>query len=87
VANTIQLKRSTVAGAIPSSLADGELAVQRADKTIYFKDSTDAIHDLLNIDCGEILPSSPGGGGGGGGGSTLSLWAAEALDGNWHWSD
>jgi hypothetical protein len=81
MASTIQLKRSTVAGAIPSSLADGELAVQRADKTIYFKDATDAIHDLLNIDCGEILPAAPGGGG-----STLSLWRAE-LDGNWHWSD
>ena len=78
MANTIQLKRSTISGAIPSSLADGELAVQRADKTIYFKDATDTIHDLLNIDCGEILPAATAGG--------LSLWAAE-LDGNWHWSD
>lgn len=77
--NTIQLKRSAVAGAVPSSLADGELALQRADRTIYFKDSTDAIHDLLDIDCGEILAPPEGG--------TLSLWAAEALDGNWHWSD
>jgi len=76
MASTIQLKRSTVAGATPPSLADGELAVQMADKTIFFKDSTDAIHDLLNIDCGEILPSSG-----------ISLWAAEALDGNWHWSE
>ena len=84
MASTIQLKRSTVAGSVPSSLADGELAVQRADRTIFFKDSTDAIHDLLNIDCGEIVASSPGGGGGG---STLSLWRAETLDGNWHWSD
>jgi hypothetical protein len=78
MAATIQLKRSTIAGAIPSSLADGELAVQRADKTIYFKDANDAIHDLLNIDCGEILPAATTG--------DLSLWAAE-LDGNWHWSD
>ena len=76
MASTIQLKRSTVAGAVPSSLADGELAVQMADKTIYLKDANDAIHDLLNIDCGEILPSSG-----------ISLWAADALDGNWHWSD
>lgn len=84
MANTIQLKRSTTTGAIPSSLADGELALQRADKTIFFKDSNDTIHDLLNIDCGEILapPAPPEGGG-----ATLSLWAAEALDGNWHWSD
>lgn len=74
--NTIQLKRSAVAGAVPSSLADGELALQRADRTIYFKDATNTIHDLLNIDCGEILPASG-----------VSLWAAEALDGNWHWSN
>ena len=78
--NVIQLKRSSVGGSIPSSLADGELALQRADKTIYFKDSTDAIHDLLDIDCGEVLAPADDGG-------TLSLWAAEALDGNWHWSD
>lgn len=76
MASTIQLKRSTTAGAVPSSLADGELALQRADKTIFFKDSTNAIHDLLNIDCGEIVPASG-----------LSLWAAEALDSNWHWSN
>lgn len=78
MANTIQLKRTTTAGAVPSSLADGELALQRADKTIFFKDSTDAIHDLLNIDCGEILAPPESG---------ISLWAADALDGNWHWSD
>lgn len=75
MASTIQLKRSSTAGAVPSSLADGELALQRADKTIYFKDSTDTIHDLLNIDCGEIVPTG------------ISLWAAEALDSNWHWSN
>jgi hypothetical protein len=74
---TIQLKRSTVAGATPSTLADGELALQRADKTIFFKDSANNIHDLLDIDCGEILPPLAG---------ELSLWAAESLDGNWHWS-
>jgi hypothetical protein len=74
---TIQLKRSTVQGATPSTLADGELAIQRADKTIFFKDASDSIHDLLDIDCGEILPPPAG---------NLSLWAAESLDSNWHWS-
>lgn len=80
MASTIQIKRTATPGAVPSVLADGELALQRADKTIFFKDSTDTIHDLLNIDCGEILPAPPALG------STLSLWAAE-FDGNWHWSD
>lgn len=77
MANVIQIKRSTTAGAVPSSLADGELALQRADKTIYFKDATNSIHDLLNIDCGEVAAPA----------STLSMWNAEALDGPWHWSD
>lgn len=80
MANVIQIKRSTTAGAVPSSLADGELALQRADKTIYFKDASNAIHDLLDIDCGEVVASSPPA-------STLSMWNAEALDGPWHWSD
>lgn len=76
--NTIQLKRSTTAGSAPTSLADGELALNRADGELYYKDDTNAIVSLLAIDCGEITT--------GGGGSSLSLWKAE-LDGNWHWSD
>jgi hypothetical protein len=85
MANVIQIKRSSTPGAVPSSLAVGELAINRADGELYYLDASDQIVSLLDLDCGEIVDSSPGGGGGGG--STLSLWAAEALDGNWHWSN
>ncbi len=82
MASTIQIKRSSTPGEVPSSLAVGELALNRADGELYYLDASDQIVSLLDIDCGEIVPASPGGGG-----STLSLWRAEALDGNWHWSD
>ena len=81
MANVIQIKRSSTPGAVPSSLAVGELALNRADGELYYLDASDQIASLLDLDCGEIVDSSPGGG------STLSLWRAEALDGNWHWSD
>jgi hypothetical protein len=89
MANVIQIKRSSTPGAVPSSLAVGEMALNRADGELYYLDASDQIVSLLDLDCGEIVDSSPGGGGGGGGGggSTLSLWRAETLDGNWHWSD
>jgi hypothetical protein len=54
MANTIQIKSSATPDAVPSSLADGELALNRADGELYVKDSSDQIVSLLNIDCGEI---------------------------------
>ena len=75
MANQIQIKRSATPGAVPSSLAVGELALNRADGELYYLDASNQIVSLLDIDCGEITPSG------------VSLWAAEALDGNWHWSD
>ena len=73
--NTIQMNRSTTAGVVPSSLEVGELAVNRADKELYYRNTTDQIVSLFSIDCGEIVAGG------------ISLWRAEALDGNWHWSD
>jgi hypothetical protein len=75
MANVIQIKRSSTPGAVPSSLAAGELAINRADGELYYLDASDQIVSLLDIDCGEITAGS------------LSLWRAEALDGNWHWSN
>lgn len=48
MANTIKIKRSSTAGAIPTTgqLAQGELAVNLADKKLYTKDSSDTIVDL-----------------------------------------
>lgn len=75
MASIIQIKRSSTPGAVPSSLAVGELALNRADGELYYLDASNQIVSLLGIDCGEITAGS------------VSLWAAEALDGNWHWSD
>jgi hypothetical protein len=74
MASTIQIKRSSTPGAIPSTLVAGELALNRADGELYYLDASDQIVSLLDIDCGEIAPGS------------ISFWQAE-LDGNWHWSD
>lgn len=73
--NTIQLKRSTTPGSQPSSLAAGELAINRADGELYYLNSTNNIVSLLAIDCGEIMLPP------------ISLWRAETLDSNWHWSN
>ena len=79
MANTIQIKRSATPGAVPASLAVGELALNRADGELYYLDASNQIVSLLDIDCGEITAPE--------GGATLSLWRAETLDSNWHWSD
>lgn len=78
MASTIQIKRSATPGAVPASLAVGELALNRADGELYYLDASNQIVSLLDIDCGEIAPP--------GGVSTLSLWRADSLDSNWHWS-
>jgi hypothetical protein len=54
MANTIKIKSSETPAAVPSSLADGELALNRADGELYVKDATDTIVSLLHIDCGEV---------------------------------
>lgn len=72
---SIQFKRSTTPAAVPSTLAIGELAINRADHELYYKNTSNQIVSLFAIDCGEITPSG------------ISLWKAEALAGNWHWSD
>ena len=51
---TIQIKSSDVPAAVPPSLAHGELAINRADGELFFKDDANQIVSLLDIDCGEI---------------------------------
>ena len=72
---SIQFKRSAASGVVPSSLEVGEIAVNRADRELYYRNTTDQIVSLFAIDCGEIVAGG------------ISLWRAEAIDGNWHWSD
>ena len=47
MANAIQLKRSSTAGAVPSALADGEVAVQQADGVLFWRDAAQAVQRLL----------------------------------------
>jgi hypothetical protein len=48
MSNTIQIKRSTTAGAVPTAgqLAQGELAVNLADEALYTKDASNAVVKL-----------------------------------------
>lgn len=43
MSNTILIKRSSTAGAVPAALAAGELAINTADKKLFFKSSVGAI--------------------------------------------
>jgi hypothetical protein len=52
---TIQIKSSDAADAEPSSLAAGELAINRADGELFFLDESDNIVSIVAIDCGEIV--------------------------------
>lgn len=42
----VQLKRSTVAGVAPTTLADGELAINTADSKLFYKDSSATIQSF-----------------------------------------
>jgi len=42
----VQLKRSTAAGVAPTTLADGELAINTADSKLFFKDSSATIQSF-----------------------------------------
>lgn len=39
MANLIKIKRSSTPGKVPSSLSDGEIAINQVDKLLFFKDS------------------------------------------------
>jgi len=71
---SIQFKRSSTPAAVPVSLVAGEIAVNRADRELYYLDASDQIVSLFAIDCGEIVSEG------------ISLWAAD-FDRNWHWSN
>lgn len=46
MANTIQLKRSGAANAVPSSLQNGEVAVNYADGKLFYKDGAGTIQSF-----------------------------------------
>jgi hypothetical protein len=66
---TIRIRRSTTASAIPTSLLSGELAINEADGIIYYRNSSGMVTEyrsrLANGDRGDITV--------GGNGSTLTI--------------
>lgn len=50
MANLLKIKRSAVAGRVPSDLSEGELAINIKDKKMFFLDSEGAVQsfDLIN---------------------------------------
>lgn len=55
MAGELKIKRSSTPGAVPSSLQDGELAINTADKLLFFKDSGGTIRSK------SLLPEGGGG--------------------------
>jgi hypothetical protein len=49
VPNTIKLLRSTTAGASPSSLASGVIAINESDGRIFFRNSAGAVTQFSSI--------------------------------------
>ncbi len=45
---TIKIRRSTTAGAVPSSLVTGELAINEADGVLYYRNSSGAVTPLTS---------------------------------------
>ena len=56
MANTIKIKRSNVAGVVPTTLADGELALNQADKILFYKDNLGIIRSLNLVNSGSSAP-------------------------------
>lgn len=74
MANTIRIKRSTVAGKVPttSDVSAGELAVNIADGKLFTRKETGGVASIVEI----------GAGSGGGGTSGPILEAKQVLDSN-----
>jgi hypothetical protein len=75
MANTILLKRSAVAGKVPttSDIPLGSLALNTYDAKLYTKRSADGVESIVEIG------ASSGGGGGSEGGVSMSTSVALAI--------
>jgi len=77
MANTIKLKRNSTAGQVPSSLADGELAINTADEKLFIKNASGTIVEVQGAGGGTTLPS---------GGSNGQVLATDG-SANYSWVD
>lgn len=73
MANTIRIKRSSVAGKIPtlSDVSAGELAVNIADGKLFTRRETGGVSSIVEIGAGSSGASSPSG---------PVLYSAQSLD-------
>ena len=53
--NTIRIMSSATSGSEPTTLAAGELALNRQDGELFFRDDQNNIVSIVAIDCGEIV--------------------------------
>jgi hypothetical protein len=44
--NAIKIKRSNTAGVVPATLVDGEIAINQADKKLFYRDSSGAVQSF-----------------------------------------
>lgn len=58
--NVIKTKSSSTPGAVPSSLDDGELAINVADGRLFYKDQTGIIRELQIEARGDRLVTGDG---------------------------
>jgi hypothetical protein len=60
MSNTIQIKRSSTSGSVPTTaqLAQGELAVNLADKKLYTKDSTNSVVEITPTNATNLTGTS-----------------------------
>jgi hypothetical protein len=64
MSNTIKLKRNSVSGQVPTTLADGELAVNTADEKLFIKNASGTIVEIQGASSGSgsggSLPTQTG---------------------------
>lgn len=59
--NTLLIKRSTVAGVVPSSLQDGEIAINQADSKLFYKSNSSILSKTLLAE-GDLFSAGKSGG-------------------------
>lgn len=57
--NTIKLKRNSTAGQVPTSLADGELAINTADEKLFIKNASGTIVEVQGAGGGATSGTFP----------------------------
>ncbi len=49
MANPIKIKRSNISGVVPATLVDGEIAINQADKKLFYRDSSGVVQSFILV--------------------------------------